>query len=173
MEQLKIVKVDVPSSVKVGEDYVILDCDYDLENTSSRGLVVKWFLNNYDLVYQWIYNTKPQAIEPAMKYIDLEYRASEEPTSMYRAMKLVEPNIDLTGNYTCQISTFEDEVSEKRSMTVYGEYGGEASLSHPPQGLLIRRSGETRPPPRMIDTESLTFSLEFHKPGLLIARGRA
>ncbi|KAJ8682003.1 hypothetical protein QAD02_017795 [Eretmocerus hayati] len=118
-EQLVIRDVDIQPAVRVGEDYVILDCDYDFENTSSKGLVVKWYLNNFDLVYQWIYGTAPQAIDPVAKYIDLDYKASDNSSSIYRAMKLKQPDIDLTGNYTCLISTFEDEVSAKRPMTVY------------------------------------------------------
>ncbi|XP_058791075.1 uncharacterized protein LOC131664192 isoform X2 [Phymastichus coffea] len=118
--QLLVIKeVDIPATVKVEEDFVILDCDYDLQNTSIKGLVVKWYLNEMDLVYQWIYGGPPQAVAPVLKYIDLHYKASDNRTKMYRAMKLRSPDIDLTGNYTCQISTFEDEVSEKRAMTVY------------------------------------------------------
>ncbi|XP_011497441.1 PREDICTED: uncharacterized protein LOC105361858 isoform X2 [Ceratosolen solmsi marchali] len=117
--QLAIKKVNIPEGVKVGEEYVILDCDYDLGNTSTKGLVVKWYLNNFDLVYQWIYGSAPQAIDPASKYIDLHYKASHDPNTMYRAMKLKQPDIDLSGNYTCLISTFEDETSAKRPMTVY------------------------------------------------------
>lgn len=120
--QLVIKKVDIPSAVRVGEEYVILDCDYDLENTSTKGLVVKWYLNGFDLVYQWIYGTVPAAIDPASKYIDLHYKASNDPNTMYRAMKLTRPDIDLTGNYTCLISTFEDETSTMRPMIVYCEY---------------------------------------------------
>ncbi|XP_003427017.1 uncharacterized protein LOC100679306 isoform X2 [Nasonia vitripennis] len=117
--QLVIKKVDIPTSVRVGEEYVILDCDYDLENTSPMGLVVKWYLNGYYLVYQWIYDKVPGAPDPISKYIDLQYKASNDPNTMYRAMKLMRPDIDLTGNYTCQISTFQDEVSTTRPMTVY------------------------------------------------------
>ena len=119
--QLVIKQVNIPQSVRVGEDSVILDCDYDLENTSTKGLVVKWYLNDYDLVYQWIYDTPPQAIDPVLKYID-HFKASDDPNTMYRAMRLTRPGIDLTGNYTCLISTFEDEVSAKRPMTVYCEF---------------------------------------------------
>lgn len=117
--QLNIKKVEIPSSVRVGEDFVILDCDYELQNTSNKGLVVKWYYNNYELMYQWIYGSKPQAIESAAKYIDLDYKASDDPNTMYRAMKLSKPNIDLSGDYTCQISTFQDEEEAKGKMIVY------------------------------------------------------
>lgn len=109
--------------VKVGEfDYVILDCDYEFENTSKRGQVVKWFFEDTEMVYQWIQGQDPQAVEPATKYIDLTYKASDDPYTEYRAMKLNKPGIDLTGDYTCVISTFEDEKTANASMVVYCKY---------------------------------------------------
>lgn len=119
-QQLVIKNVKVPATVKVGEvDHVILDCDYDLENTSRQGLVVKWFFEGDKVVYQWIQGRKPLAVEPAKRYVDLTYKASNDPYTEYRAMKLNNPGIDLTGDYTCVISTFEDEKSANASMVVY------------------------------------------------------
>lgn len=118
--QLIIKSVNVPAVVKAGDiDYVILDCDYDLENTSSSDLVVKWYFSTNELFYQWIYGRKPQATEPARKYVDLTYKASDDPYTEYRAMKLNKPGVDLTGEYTCVISTFEDERTANASMIVY------------------------------------------------------
>ncbi|XP_033334484.2 uncharacterized protein LOC117225222 isoform X1 [Megalopta genalis] len=106
--------------VKAGEtDHVILDCDYDLENTNKEGLYVKWFFNDNDLVYQWIYEMSPMAGELTRNYIDLTYEASTDPYTKHRAMKLNKPGIDLSGEYTCFISTYEDEKKASASMLVY------------------------------------------------------
>ncbi|XP_029659295.1 uncharacterized protein LOC115233152 isoform X1 [Formica exsecta] len=119
-QQLVIKSINVPSAIKVGDvNHVILDCDYALENTSSQGLVVKWFFNVDQVVYQWIHGRNPLADEPAAKYIDLTYKASDDPFTEYRAMKLDKPGIDLTGDYTCVISTFEDEKAANASMVIY------------------------------------------------------
>ncbi|KAL6258266.1 hypothetical protein P5V15_010203 [Pogonomyrmex californicus] len=121
--QLIIKSINIPATVKVnGTDYIILDCDYDLENTSSKGLVVKWFFNTNQVVYQWIYGRNPLADEPAAKYIDLTYKASDDPYTEYRAIKLNKPGIDLTGEYTCVISTFADERTANASMIVYSRF---------------------------------------------------
>ncbi|XP_076634331.1 uncharacterized protein LOC143348219 isoform X2 [Colletes latitarsis] len=118
--QLVIKNVDVPKTVKVGKvDHVILDCDYDFENTPTKGLVVKWFFNVNELAYQWIYGRNPLAGELMEKYVDLKYEASDDPYTKYRAMKLNKPGIDLTGDYRCVISTFADERSANASMVVY------------------------------------------------------
>ncbi|XP_076390994.1 uncharacterized protein LOC100877022 isoform X1 [Megachile rotundata] len=116
---LIIKSVNVPPIVKNGTDYVILDCDYDLENTPTKGLVVKWFYNTNEVAYQWIHGRQPLAGDTARKYIDLKYKASNDPYTEYRAMKLNKPDIDLTGEYTCVISTFADERSASASMVVF------------------------------------------------------
>ncbi|XP_011159255.1 uncharacterized protein LOC105195521 isoform X2 [Solenopsis invicta] len=119
-QQLIIRSINIPSAVKVGDvDHVILDCDYALENTSSQGLVVKWFFNDNRVVYQWIHGRNPVADESVAKYIDLTYKASDDPFTKYRAMKLDKPGIDLTGDYLCVISTYEDERTANASMVIY------------------------------------------------------
>ncbi|XP_076243454.1 uncharacterized protein LOC143184831 isoform X2 [Calliopsis andreniformis] len=118
--QFVIKSVNIPALVKAGDtDYVILDCDYDFENTSTKGLVVKWFFNTNELAYQWIYGMNPKAGELTKKYVDLTYEASDDPYTKYRAMKLNKPGIDLTGDYKCVISTYADERTASGSMVVY------------------------------------------------------
>ncbi|XP_012058560.1 PREDICTED: uncharacterized protein LOC105621710 [Atta cephalotes] len=118
--QLIIKRINIPPTVKLNDtDYIILDCDYDLENTSSTGLVVKWFFNTNQVIYQWIYGRYPLADEPAAKYVDLTYKASNDPYTEYRAIKLNKPGVDLTGIYTCVISTYADERMANASMIVY------------------------------------------------------
>jgi len=121
-QQLFIKKVNVPPAVKLGDvDHVILDCDYALEKTSSHGLVVKWFFNDEQVVYQWIYGRQPVANELIARYVDLEYKASDDPFTEYRAVKLDKPGIHLTGDYTCVISTYQDERRANASMVIYCE----------------------------------------------------
>lgn len=115
--------MNIPSMVKADDtDYVILDCDYDLEDTPSKGLVVKWFFNANEVAYQWIYGRDPLAGDITRKYVDLKYKASDDPYTTYRAMKLNKPGIDLTGEYKCVISTYADERSASSSMVVYCKY---------------------------------------------------
>ncbi|XP_003693472.1 uncharacterized protein LOC100868573 isoform X1 [Apis florea] len=118
--QLVIKNVTIPSMVKANDtDHVILDCDYDLEDTPSKGLVVKWFFNTDEVAYQWIYGRKPLAGDTLSNYVELNYPASDDPYTMYRAIKLNNPDIELSGEYRCVISTFADEKSASGSMIVY------------------------------------------------------
>ncbi|XP_015513843.1 uncharacterized protein [Neodiprion pinetum] len=128
--QVKITRHTVPDFVESGkEDFVILDCDYDLEKTPSEGLVVKWFRNEVELVYQWINARdekdtdgwkKPQSVPPFDKYVDLRYKASEDKSKMWRAIKLRNPTPELTGNYTCTVfGVAGNEATSKKPMVVY------------------------------------------------------
>lgn len=120
-QQLVIKKVSVPQFVEVSNSSIVLDCEYDLGNSSSQGLVVKWYRNDRQLVYQWIPGRAPQALKPISKYIDLRHEASNDSSSIYRAMNLSGTDLDLNGFYTCVVSTFEEEASEKRHMAVFSE----------------------------------------------------
>lgn len=143
-QQLVIKSINVPSAVKLGDvDSVILDCDYALENTSSLGLVVKWFFNDDQVIYQWIHGRDPVANELIAKHVNLTYKASDDPFTEYRAIKLDTPGIDLTGDYTCVISTFEDERVANASMVIYCEFVCPPACFF----LVLRAFFDCRPPP--------------------------
>ncbi|XP_043279821.1 uncharacterized protein [Venturia canescens] len=116
--QLVIKSINVLPYVQEGaNDHVILDCDYDMGNSSTDGLVVKW-THNDTLVYKWHAGRQPEAVETAT-HIEVGYKASSDPFKMYRAMKFKNPNISLTGNYTCDVFNFVDEQIASAPMIVY------------------------------------------------------
>ncbi|CAK1578800.1 unnamed protein product [Parnassius mnemosyne] len=120
MNAVKIVKVVVPEIIQYGvQDAVILDCDYIYGNNTS-GLVVKWFFRNKARpVYQWIVSQKPQDMGILRGRVDLTYRASNDPLKMHRALRIVKPNTDISGEYTCVVSTFMEEDSRTKQMIVF------------------------------------------------------
>ncbi|CAH2979170.1 unnamed protein product [Chilo suppressalis] len=117
---VKIVKVVVPEIIQYGvQDAVILDCDYTYGNNTS-GLVVKWFFKNKARpVYQWIASQKPQDMGILRGRVDLTYRASNDPLKMHRALRIVKPDTEISGDYTCVVSTFMEEDSRTKQMTVF------------------------------------------------------
>lgn len=123
LSAVKIVKVVVPEIIQYGvQDAVILDCDYTYGNNTS-GLVVKWFFKNKARpVYQWIVTQKPQDMGILRGRVDLTYRASNDPLKMHRALRIVKPNTDISGDYTCVVSTFMEEDSRTKQMIVFGEW---------------------------------------------------
>uniref|UniRef100_A0A8D8RUH7 Ig-like domain-containing protein n=1 Tax=Cacopsylla melanoneura TaxID=428564 RepID=A0A8D8RUH7_9HEMI len=121
---LRIRDLVVPSVVQNGtKSSIVLDCDYEFEGPSAKdGLVVKWFFNNNPTpVYQWIVGKKPQAFGLFKSKLNLNYRASPDEAKTYRAMQIMNPTIELSGEYMCLVSNFETEKSEVKKMTVLVE----------------------------------------------------
>ncbi|CAG7733551.1 unnamed protein product, partial [Allacma fusca] len=118
---VQINKLQVPALVKNGTDeFIILDCDYNLSDTEKEGLVVKWFFNgSINPVYQWIPPKKPQGLGLFASRLDLTYKASEDPYKMYRALRILRPSVELTGDYKCRVSTFSSEAYKSAAMLVY------------------------------------------------------
>lgn len=123
LNAVKIAKLVVPEIIQYGvQDAVILDCDYSYGNNTS-GLVVKWFFRNKARpVYQWIATQKPQDMGILRGRVDLLYRASSDPLKMHRALRIVKPNTDISGDYTCVVSTFMEEDSKTKQMIVFGKF---------------------------------------------------
>lgn len=118
---MKIVKLAVPEIIQYGvQDAITLDCDYNVSNTN--GLVLKWFFRNkVRPVYQWIPGQKPQDLGILKGRVDLLYRASSDPIKMHRALRIVKLNTDISGDYTCVVSTFSGEDSKTKQMIVFGK----------------------------------------------------
>lgn len=117
----------VPESIRNGsESGALLDCMYTLDSnelSQNSGLVVKWFFNrSANPVYQWIHNQKPQVAGILKNRLKLDYKASHDHTSMYRALKIIRPTIELSGEYKCLVSTNHDEDFMMKTMIVFGEY---------------------------------------------------
>lgn len=111
----------VPEIIQLGgQDSVVLDCNYVMEDT--KGLVVKWFFKNKTQVYQWIpTENQPQGLGILRGKLDLSYRVSDDPYKSHRALRIVNPGTELSGEYTCVVSTFLAEDMRTKQMTVFGK----------------------------------------------------
>ncbi|KAH0810286.1 hypothetical protein GEV33_012505 [Tenebrio molitor] len=115
---VKINKLQVPEVIKHGAS-VILDCDFTLEDR-EEDLVVKWYFNkNKTLVYQWIPALKPQGLGILKDRLNLEYAASVDANSVHRALHILKAVPDLSGDYTCSVSTLQSEDIRTKSMLVF------------------------------------------------------
>lgn len=54
--------------------------------------------------------------------INLDYDASPDPWQRHRGLYIYTPSIEMSGDYTCKISTLENEVFKTKRMTVYGKH---------------------------------------------------
>lgn len=121
---VKINELRVPEVIRRGTA-AILDCDYTLEDAMDHsGLVVKWYFNDQSRpVYQWIPGTKkPQGLGVLRDKLNLDYRASKDARTWHRALHIPEPSADMSGDYTCVVSTFGDEDRQTKRMLVFGKF---------------------------------------------------
>ncbi|CAG4985324.1 unnamed protein product [Parnassius apollo] len=119
VQSVRIVHIRVPEVIQYGtRDAVTLDLDYVTKYVT--GLVVKWFyMDRSQPVYQWIPPQKPQALGLLRNKLDLSYKISHNPYTQHRALRILQPGTELTGNYTCVVSTFLDEDQKTRPMTIF------------------------------------------------------
>lgn len=119
---IKIHDLSVPEITKQGRS-AILDCDYSLDET-DKGLVVKWFFNQEpNPVYQWIPGSKkaPQALGILKDKLRLDYQVSDNENTKHRALYITNPSAELSGEYTCVVSSFHNEDKQTKKMVVFGE----------------------------------------------------
>ncbi|XP_048481110.1 uncharacterized protein LOC105387157 [Plutella xylostella] len=118
VNSVRITSMRVPEVIQYGTDAVTLDCEYAADNVT--GLVVQWFLADRSRpVYQWIPPQRPQALGLLKNKLDLTHRVSQNPYTQHRALRITSPGPELTGNYTCVVSTFLAEDQRTRPMTVF------------------------------------------------------
>ena len=118
---VKLASLTVPSLVQNGTvPFVILDCPYYLRAQETDGMVLKWYLNSRTIpIYQWIPPSHPQGLGKFKGRIDLDFEISSDPYTRHRALYILNPTVDMSGEYTCKVSTVENEVSLTSRMVVY------------------------------------------------------
>ncbi|KAK8378557.1 hypothetical protein O3P69_011215 [Scylla paramamosain] len=116
---VSIVRLTVPEVVRANSTEVVLDCDYQVDEWERPGLVVKWYVDKIHLVYQWIPPRHPQALGVLAGRVDTTYRASHDPLAAHRALRIPRPHPALSGQYSCTVSTFEDEDTRTAPLLVW------------------------------------------------------
>ncbi|KAK9687891.1 hypothetical protein QE152_g35938 [Popillia japonica] len=116
---VKINNLQVPEVIRHGSP-VVLDCDFSLEPLGDDELVVKWYKNK-TLVYQWIPARRPVGLGILKGRLNLAYAASEQNYSVHRALHILKSGPDLSGEYTCSVSTLKNEDERTKTMLVFGK----------------------------------------------------
>lgn len=117
-----VIRNGTVSNATLDCDYALNDDDYATTEKNPGALVVKWFFNNDPApVYQWIHSKKPQGLGVLNGKLNLEHRISDDNATMYRALQIINPTTELSGEYKCTVSTFNDERSQTRKMIIYGK----------------------------------------------------
>ena len=123
---MKIRELSVPSVVELGSENILLDCDFDYNDTERIQLDIKWYFEDEPTpFYQWVPEqmARPQIIgEKFRKHVDLDYVVHSDSHKKHRALLLKRPTTELSGAYTCKVSTFVSEDVRREKMIVYCKY---------------------------------------------------
>ncbi|XP_065082153.1 uncharacterized protein LOC135704613 [Ochlerotatus camptorhynchus] len=98
-------------------EHLILDCEYEID-PDEKGFVLKWLYNGRP-IYQWIPPVRsPHGFKATGQHINLTYSISDEPMHKHRALALIRPLKNFTGEYTCSVSTFHSEEMQSARMVM-------------------------------------------------------
>ena len=123
---MKIRELSVPSMVELGSENILLDCDFDYNDTERIQLDIKWYFEDEPSpFYQWVPEqmARPQIIgEKFRQHIDLDHVVHTDSHKKHRALLLKKPTTELSGSYTCKVSTFVSEDVRRKKMIVYCKF---------------------------------------------------
>lgn len=126
---IEIKALNVPERLENGtRDSIVLDCEYSFDERKDKMLVVKWFLNDDTTpIYQWIAELGTQSIAPRLmgRIETSSYNIPNSSTyTRHSTIKLVNPTIELSGKYTCNVQSIRGEQSRSKMMIIYGKSCG-------------------------------------------------
>ena len=128
IHSVKIRDLVIPELVELGSEDILLDCDFDYNESEKYQLDIKWYFNGEPSpFFQWVPGqmSKPQIIgERFRDHIDINHSVHEDSYKSHRALLLKKPSIELSGVYTCKVSTFLDEDIKRKRMIIYCEFFG-------------------------------------------------
>jgi len=114
--------VSTPNSHPAGQD-LTLSCDYSYDMSESDQLVLTWYFSGSPIpIYQWVpaLDLGPQVIHELFKdNLDLTYEAEEDKFKKHSDLRIVNPDQRFAGNYKCRVSTFLEEVSDSKDVSIY------------------------------------------------------
>ena len=124
MKSVAIKELKVPELVELTSNRdILLDCDFDYEESEKQQLDIKWYFNDDPTpFFFWVpfRMAKPQLIGETFKgHVDLDHTVHADRFKRHRAILIKRPTIELSGTYTCKVSTFEDEDVRKKPMIIY------------------------------------------------------
>ncbi|GFU20424.1 uncharacterized protein TNCV_2521901 [Trichonephila clavipes] len=121
---VEIRRLSVPRWIQNGtEDFVVLDCEY-VYNENDIRLVVKWFFEDYlEPVYQWIPELNNRYTSGVLRNrLDLDFAVNtKDAYSRFRALRIQKPSTELSGKYTCLVTSLAGQDSREQVMTVFGK----------------------------------------------------
>ncbi|XP_040073108.1 uncharacterized protein LOC8025279 [Ixodes scapularis] len=119
---VQIVRLSVPTWVENGtEDSVLLDCEYVYTERDDSQLVVKWFLNDDPKpIYQWIPELETRHVSQRLRgRLNTDFTVTGNRFTKFRALNMLRPTTELSGRYSCHVTSHSSQDQRSQLMTVY------------------------------------------------------
>jgi len=101
---------------------ILFDCDYDYKPDEDARLTVKWFRNKEaEPFYQWLPELNVRHFADWIKALVNETFISDphDPLKRYRSLLIKRLSMNLTGSYTCLVSSLANQDMQEASLVVY------------------------------------------------------
>lgn len=118
----------VPSTLPTGQTPpdlakpILFDCDYDYRPDEDARLTVKWFKNKEaEPFYQWLPELKVRHLADWIRPLVNQSFVSDphDPMKRYRSLLVRRLSMNLTGQYTCVVSSLANQDLRQASLVVY------------------------------------------------------
>ncbi|TRY71572.1 hypothetical protein TCAL_11968 [Tigriopus californicus] len=111
----------VPGAMENGTlDSAILECDYLLDERDRSSLEVKWYFRHDPVpIFQWVPPNAPQVLNKFRRFINLHYLVTDDPYTEHRAIHLQPISSELSGRYSCRVSSNYDDKIISKNMIIY------------------------------------------------------
>lgn len=133
---------------------ILFDCDYDYEPDEDARLTVRWFRNKEpEPFYQWLPELGVRHFADWIKPLLNASFVSDphDPMKRYRSLLIKRLSMNLTGHYTCLVSSLAGQDMRQASLVVYQTpraftfehriFSAPAALPGPPPHALARPLG--------------------------------
>lgn len=101
---------------------ILFDCDYEYEPAEDARLTVKWFRNKEaEPFYQWLPELNVRHLADWIRPLVNQSFVSDplEPMKRYRSLLIRRLSMNLTGQYTCLVSSLAGQDLRSGSLVVY------------------------------------------------------
>ncbi|XP_054152923.1 uncharacterized protein LOC128951694 isoform X2 [Oppia nitens] len=100
---------------------VVLDCQFEMDELQDKMVVLKWYHKGDTVpIYQWIISKNSRKysdkIEP---FVDKTYLANNSVSTQFRAIRLVNPTVRLSGIYECSVQSLESHDIQTTELIIY------------------------------------------------------
>ena len=101
---------------------ILFDCDYEFSRSEDSHLAVKWFKNKeLEPFYQWLPELQVRHFADWIKPLINDTFAIEpnEPLKRYRSLAIKRLSFNLTGSYSCLVSSLASQDMREAPLVVY------------------------------------------------------